>query len=110
MVVVGILYLVFLVILLAYPIVGFIQVLNSIQRYTDPGEHPQFYDDIVSYWVLLLTYFIIGAILWSPFMTPYVSKDIYSIYLFGLSFPIMLYNFAIMKKDYRDKSGKLNLN
>ena len=104
-----IIFLIFLLVILAYPVVGFIQILNSIQRYNEPGGHPLFYDNIESYWVLVLSYFILGAILFSPFITPYISRSIYNIYFFGISFPIMLYNLAIMKKDYRDKKDSLNL-
>lgn len=94
--------------LLAYSIFGVTQIMNSIQCYFEKGRHPEFYDNIEAYWMMTLAYIILGFILWSPFMIPYLASEVYGLFLFGLSFPIAIYNIVIMKKKYPMRTSNLS--
>lgn len=93
-------YLIIFMALISYPVFGLIQILNSIQRYREEGWHPNFYRDIRRYWMIVIAYAFVGLFLWIPEIRANTSYETYEIYLFGLSLPIAIYNFAIMKKKH----------
>ena len=97
-------FLLIILLLIAYPIFGLYQVLNAITSYFEEGNSQAFYDNLERYASIVFAYFILGIILWNPFVSLVIPEAVYLIYLFGLSFPIAVYNIVIMNTEYPEES------
>lgn len=97
-------------ILLAYPILGLIQVVSGIIRYFDKGQSPEHYREIKNYLKLVVLYFIGAVFIFSNPMRDYFLNHLVilpGLYLFMVPLPIAVYKWQISRKGGKSQENDI---